>query len=140
MRFGKSMMLVGLLMTFLCIGSARAEGELLNSMVEKLGRGVANVAFGPLELLMKPYDVNNEKGAIASLTYGVIKGVVYTVGREVTGAIDIVTFPVPLPGCPEDPMDAGWGYGPMMRPAWVVDVQHNAFNFFYNDQTIVDAQ
>ena len=140
MRFGKSMVLIGLLMTFLCIGTARAEGSLLNNMVEKLGRGVANVAFGPLELLMKPYDVNNEQGAIASLTYGVIKGVVYTVGREVTGAINIVTFPMPLPGCPEDPMDAGWGYGPMMRPAWVVDVQHNAFNFFYNDQTIVDAQ
>ncbi len=141
MKSGKHMILAGVLMTALFSSvNVSASDNLCNDIIQKLGRGVANVAFGPLELLIKPYDVNNEQGAIASLTYGVFKGVAYTIAREVVGVVDIVTFPAPLPGCTDDPMDTGWGYGPIMRPAWVVDVQHNAFNFFYNDQTIVDAQ
>lgn len=108
--------------------------------LEKLGRGVANVAFGPLELLIQPWDVNNDQGAIASLTYGVFKGIVWTVAREVVGVIDIVTFPFPLPECPMDELESGWGYGPIMRPAWVVDVDHNAYNLFYDDSPIVTAQ
>ena len=136
MKFGKQMVLAGVLMVALFGANVATAGN----PIEKLGRGVANVAFGPLELLMKPYDVANEKGNIAGLTYGVFKGVAYTIAREVVGVVDIVTFPVPLPGCTDDPLDAGWGYGPIMRPAWVVDVEHNAYNFFYNDQAIIDAQ
>lgn len=108
--------------------------------LEKLGRGIANVAFGPLEILMKPYDVNNQQGAIPALTYGVLKGVAFVVAREVVGVTDIVTFLVPLPGCGNDPQLEDWGYAPIMRPAWVVDLEHNAYNFFYNDQTILDAE
>ncbi len=103
----------------------------------KLGRGIANVAFGPLEILIRPYDVAQREGNIAALTYGVISGVGYTIAREVVGVIDIVTFPMPLPGCTEDPLDEGWGYGPMMRPAWVIDTDHNAFDFFYNDDSML---
>jgi len=105
-------------------------------IMEKLGRGIANVAFGPLEILIRPYDVAHEDGAIAALTYGVIKGVVYTVCREVVGVVDIITFPFPLPDCRFDPNDVGYGYGPIMRPAWVVDTEHNAFNFFFDNDSI----
>ena len=104
--------------------------------LEKLGRGVANVAFGPLEILIRPYDVTQEKGAIAGITYGVLKGVCYVVAREVVGVIDIATFYMPLPDCTDDPNDVGWGFGPIMRPAWVVDAEHNAFNFFFADDSI----
>ncbi len=112
----------------------------VNYPLEKLGRGVANVAFGPLELLMKPWDVNQNQGAIASLTFGVFKGVAWTIAREVVGVVDIATFLVPLPGCPMDPLESGWGYGPIMRPAWVVDIEHNAYNLFYDDSAIVTAK
>ena len=104
--------------------------------LEKLGRGVANVAFGPLEILIRPYDVNQQMGAIPSLTYGVFKGIACVVARECVGVTDIVTFYMPLPGATDDPEDSGWGYGPLMRPAWVVDMEHNAFNFFYPDEAI----
>lgn len=107
--------------------------------LEKLGRGIANMAFGPLEILIRPYDVNRDKGAIPALTYGVLKGVAYVVARECVGLVDIITFPMPLPDCTDDPQDVGWGYGPMMRPPWVVDIEHNAFNFFYPDEAIAGS-
>jgi len=108
--------------------------------VEKLGRGIANVAFGPLELLIRPYDTTNADGEIAGLTLGVIKGVCYTVCREAVGVTDIVTFPFPWPGHKDDPKDVGYGYGPLMRPAWVVDTEHNAFNFFFDDDSIATGE
>ncbi len=105
---------------------------------EKLGRGVANIAFCWGELLMKPYDVNKDKGAIAAVTYGVFKGIGFTVARVCVGVVDIVTFPMMLPNCPDDPNDSGWGYGPMMRPPWVFDIEHNPYNFFYDDTAIAE--
>ncbi len=119
------------------IDSAVMQRPLIDQMGEKLGRGVANVAFGALEILIRPYDVANEQGAIASLTYGIFRGLFFVVARELVGVLDILTFYMPLPGATWAPNDAGWGYGPYIRPAWVVDVEHNAFNFFFNEQTVV---
>ena len=51
--------------------------------------------------------------------------------------VDVVTFPFPLPDCPDDPAGFGAGYGPIMRPAYVVDIKHNAFNFVYDENSIV---
>ena len=106
--------------------------------VVKLGRGIANVAFSPLELLKQPYDVGQSMGAIPGITYGVLRGVCYTVARICVGVVDIVTFPMPLPGCTDDPEDYGWGYGPLMRPAWVMDLEHNPWGFFYDKSVVAD--
>lgn len=104
---------------------------------EKLGRGIANVAFGVCEVPMKMYDVTQEQGGIAGATYGPILGVGFFLARIGVGLTDIITFPVPLPGCTDDPHEIGWGYGPMMTPAWVVDRDHNLFNIFYSDTPIM---
>lgn len=119
------------------ISPAAADETWVMKPIEKLSRGIANVGFGPLEILMKGYDVTQDMGGIAGLTYGPLKGIAYTVAREVVGVTDIVTFPFPLPGCPDDPNDAGWGYGPIMRPAWVVDIEHNWGDFVYDSDMIV---
>ncbi len=111
-----------------------------SNMIMKLGRGIANIGFGPLELLIRPYDVSQRQGNVAALTYGVLAGVCYTVAREVVGVVDVVTFPIPLPGCTDDRLESGWGYGPLMRPAWVIDANHNAFSFFYNDDAMMTNQ
>ena len=69
MNFGKKLVLAGLLMAAMfCSVSAMAEETrvsrpIWDQMTEKLGRGIANIAFGPLELLIKPYDVANDDGA-----------------------------------------------------------------------------
>ena len=141
MKFGKTI-LASAIFAVMVIGastSQAADDPWIMKPVEKLGRGIANVAFGPLELLMKGWDVTQEQGGIAGVTYGPLKGVCYVIAREVVGVVDIVTFPFPLPGCPDDPNDAGWGYGPIMRPAWVVDIQHNWGDFVYDSNAIVSS-
>lgn len=141
MRFGKSVV-ASVIFAVMMIGvsvQAAPDDPWVMKPVEKLGRGIANVAFGPLEILIRGWDVTQELGGIAGITYGPLKGVAYCIAREVVGVIDIVTFPVPLPDCPEDPEGFGAGYGPIMRPAWVVDIEHNAFNFVFDDSSIVSS-
>ncbi len=133
-------LLAKLVLAFTLLSSANyvmgMEEAYESGMMDKLGRGIANVAFSPLELLIRPYDVSKEQGEIAGLTTGVIKGAVYTVCRIGVGVTDILTFPFPWPGSKDDPNDVGAGYGPLMRPAWVVDTEHNAFNFFFDNDSI----
>jgi putative exosortase-associated protein (TIGR04073 family) len=102
-------------------------------VARKLGRGITNVALGALEIPMRIYDVNEEEGGFAAVTYGVLKGICYFVAREVIGVVEIVTFPVPLPGATVDTHETGWGYGPLMRPEFVVDKRHDFYNVIYQD-------
>ena len=143
MKFGK-MSLIALIAVFsvVCAGNVSAaennEPQWLMRPLEKLSRGVANVAFSVFELPMQWAVVSREDGGIAGITYGTLKGVCYVVARVAVGVTDVVTFPVPLPDCPDYPDDAGWGYGPIMRPAWVIDVAHDWNNFVYADEAIVN--
>ena len=143
MKFGKTLLLA--VMLAFCAMQVRADeeknventvGHWVMPPVEKLGRGIANCAFGPLELPMKWHDTTFEYGGIAGLTYGTLKGVVYVIMRELVGVIDIITFPFPLPGCPRERGGYGWGYGPILRPAWVIDADHDWWNFVYDDGTM----
>ncbi len=143
MKFRKTILasvFLGAIMVGATISPAGAEDVWVMKPVEKLGRGIANVAFGPLEIFMKWNDVTQDAGGIAGLTYGTLKGVSYTVAREVVGVVDIATFLIPLPGCPNDRNDAGWGYGPIMRPAWVVDIEHNWGDFVFNTDSYVSGE
>jgi putative exosortase-associated protein (TIGR04073 family) len=106
--------------------------------IRKFGRGISNVAFGVLEIPIRAYDVNFEEGGIASVTYGTLKGIAYFVARECVGVVEIVTFPIPLPGTPDDPHDVGWGTGPIMQPEWIVDTDHNAYNIVYQKSSTMD--
>jgi putative exosortase-associated protein (TIGR04073 family) len=139
MKHSKKILVVLFIFSFCLVNQCFAQEQ--ESMTpsgpfEKLGRGIANIAFGPLELVQQPLEVAQDKGNIAALTYGVLRGVGMTVARALVGVTDVVTFLMPLPGCTDDPEDVGWGYGPMIRPAWVIDREHNAFNFFYDDNAL----
>ena len=140
MKFGKTLLLA-VMLTF-CAMQVRADeeksiGQWIMPPIEKLGRGIANCAFGPLELPMKWYDTTFEYGGIAGLTYGTLKGVVYVIAREVVGVVEIITFPFPLPGCPNDPMGYGAGYGPILRPEWVITPETNYYNFVYSKGSLI---
>ena len=114
----------------------KGENVIMRPM-KKLGRGIANVVFSPFELPMKWWDVQNDMGGIAGITYGTLKGVCFIIVRVGVGLTDIVTFPFPLPNCPDNPDGFGAGYGPIMRPAWVIDVNHDWNNFVYGRQAVV---
>ena len=141
MKFSKTF-LVTLFVSVVMIGgsfSAKAADDAwIMRPMEKLGRGITNVAFCFLEIPMKWSEVSSEKGGLAGLTYGTLKGVCYTVARVGVGVVDIITFPFPLPDCPDDLEDVGWGYGPIMTPAWVVPVGGDWNNFVYSDEAIVN--
>ena len=87
-------------------GPARADDPMT-----KLGRGVTNLATGPGEYIVQ-FEAGTEEGNIfANLVYGIVRGTMYAAAREVTGAYDVVTFPIPLPA----------HYAPIMEPATVFD-------------------
>lgn len=142
MKLSKSIF-VAIVLGIMTIGAspvmADSENPWILRPIEKLGRGIANVAFGPLELPMKWYDVNAEMGGIAGITYGTLKGVAYVIAREVVGVVDIITFPFPLPNCPDTKDGFGAGYGPIMYPAWVVDVNHDWWNFVYDNNSMASS-
>ena len=101
--------------------------------IRKLSRGIVNVAFGALEVPMNMVDTNEEEGGIAAVVYGTLKGVTMCVAREFVGVLEIVTFLMPLPGTTSDPHESGWGYGPIIRPEWVVSPGRDWSNFIYPD-------
>ena len=70
-----------------CAGSAYAQ-----TPIRKLGRGIANMFTGFLELPQGIVDVAEEEGAAAAVTYGVTKGVAMSVLRTGVGMYEIVTF------------------------------------------------
>jgi len=79
--------------------------------LRKLGRGLANVVFGIVEVPNQVTKVTAEHGGGAGVTYGVGKGLVRWIGRELTGAFEVVTFLVPVPR----------GYKPIMKPEFPDD-------------------
>jgi putative exosortase-associated protein (TIGR04073 family) len=139
MKFGKTLLLAAVLAFGSLQVQAVQDGDnWLMWPLEKLGRGIANCAFGPAELPMKWYDVSFQSGGIVGLTYGTLKGVAYVIGREVIGIVDIITFPFPLPNCPNERDGYGAGYGPIFRigAEWVVDADHDWWNFVYDRNTM----
>ena len=142
MKFGKSFLVAACVAVavFGFVSGVRADDAdpVIMRPVQKLGRGISNVAFSVFEIPMKWSEVTNEQGGLAGITYGSLKGVCYTVARIVVGVVEVVTFFAPLPGCPNYPDDIGWGYGPIMKPEWVVPVSKDWNNFIYSNETIIN--
>ncbi len=112
------------------------KGAIILKPLEKLGRGISNVAFGVLEVPIQMHKVTNRAGGIAGLTYGTLRGAAFFIARVCVGVAEIVTFPIPLPNCPETPDGYGPGYGPIMYPAWVVDVENDWWSFVFDRDSI----
>lgn len=80
---------------------------------KKLGRGLANILTGWIELPKNIYDTSVEDNPLAGLTIGLAKGVGMTIVRTGAGIYEVVTFPFPIP---ED-------YGPVLEPEFVFSEQ-----------------
>lgn len=76
---------------------------------KKLGRGLANVLTGWVELPKNIYDTSVEENVLSGLTMGLAKGVGMTIVRTGAGVYETVTFPFPIP---ED-------YQPVLEPEFV---------------------
>lgn len=62
---------------------------------EKLGTGIVNVVTGFVEIPKNMIIESDEKGVAYGVTIGFITGIVQSVGRTLTGALDIITFMIP---------------------------------------------
>lgn len=124
--------------TVITVAFMTAGSSFAGDPIRKMGRGFCGLAFGALEIPLAWGDVQKEEGGIASITYGTFRGFARFLAREGVGLTETVTFLMPLPGCPDDPRDAGWGYGPIMTPEWIVDTDHNYYSIFYNDSAVMN--
>lgn len=76
----------------------------------KLGRGIVNVLTGWVEI---PKNIATEwrrTDPFSGFVVGTIKGIGWTIGRTISGAYDIITFPVPVPK----------EYKPLMEPEYIL--------------------
>ena len=64
-----------------------------NNAIRKLGSGLSNVAYAPIEFFQEIHNINAERGPIEALTYGSVLGLINTVDRIAVGISEILTFP-----------------------------------------------
>jgi putative exosortase-associated protein (TIGR04073 family) len=100
-----SFLLVSILALSLTASAGTDDPPSGQNALRKLGRGIANVLFGIVEVPNQITKAAAEHGG-GGIPYGIGKGFVRWFGREVTGVYDVVTFPVPFPK----------GYKPIMKP------------------------
>lgn len=82
-------------------------GNYFTRSVDRLGHGIGNIAYSVLEI---PYRIGTElerTNPVSAVTAGSIKGVAWFGLRAVAGAIEVVTFLIPMKPLIRD-FDAGW--------------------------------
>lgn len=95
----RKMILLAVILTFMVsvVSPVLAAEPVHGDPLRKLGRGLSNCATFPIEIPNQISKTNNLDGAMAALTYGVVKGLTMTVFRAVVGVYEVATFPIPLP-------------------------------------------
>ena len=80
-----------------------------DAILRKLGRGIANVATCPAELIRVPTLVGREDGYLAAMTVGILQGAWQMLMRGGAGIVEVATFYAEIPK----------GYAPLVRPEFV---------------------
>ena len=86
-----------------------AQGDVIEKMGKKLGRGIVNIATGWIKIPKNIYDTSVESNPFLGITFGTLKGAGMTVVRTGAGAYDVVTFLFPMPK----------DYAPILEPEFV---------------------
>jgi len=81
--------------------------------IQKLARGITNVATGWVEIPKEIGRSVEKSGDFAGLVVGPFKGIAKAIGRTVVGVYEAVTFLIPLPR----------RYEPVIEPAYVFENQ-----------------
>lgn len=105
-----SLLVVALVLPF-CVHADSEDAPKGHNALRKLGRGLANIAFGLVEVPNQVTKTTSEHGGGAGITYGLGKGLLRWVGRTLVGVYEVATFPAPLPK----------GYKPLMKPEFPIE-------------------
>lgn len=94
----KKLLAVALLAAFALHARADIQDPPANDQgpTRKLGRGLANMAFGMAEIPVTIAVVDKEEGNAAAAGYGVVRGTGRAFARFGVGFYEAVTFPFPL--------------------------------------------
>jgi len=84
-----------LLLTSIACAGVHSEDE--DTALHKLGRGLAGMTTGFLELPGNIVAVNRDQGGAAAATVGFARGLGMIPVREVVGVYEFVTSPIPVP-------------------------------------------
>lgn len=84
-----------LLSTVPQIYAASIESE--GTPIRKLQRGFVNIALSPIEISNQWAKVANKEAAIPTWFTAGGTGILFMVGRALTGVYEMVTFPIPVP-------------------------------------------
>jgi len=79
------------------------------SPTTKLGRGIANIITGWVEIPKRIAETSNTEGMAAGLTWGLLRGMGHGFVRTAAGFYEFFTFPFPAP--PD--------YEPVIQPEFV---------------------
>ncbi len=77
-----------------------------DSALRKFGRGGTNLTLGVLAIPGQMVQTTRESGPFLGLTWGLVKGVGYTVASEAVGLFELFTTPFETPP----------GYKPILKP------------------------
>lgn len=91
----KNLLLLSLLLAAPFSGRADLQLPPKPTMMEKLGRGIANVTLAASELLDSNYELLQEKGPTYAYTVGIARGVSRVIMDTGVGAIEVATFFIP---------------------------------------------
>lgn len=81
----------------------------IDGMLTKLGRGIADIATSPLELIRTPAIVSHRAGYLAGGSIGLAQGAWRAIQRAAVGVFEVATFYAEIPP----------GFQPIMKPEFV---------------------
>lgn len=96
---------------FAAVLALSASAARADTAVDKLGRGVAGMTTGVLELPGNIKEESERNGAPYGATVGLAKGIGMTIARELVGVYEFVTAPIPVPH----------GFRPVLEPEFPWD-------------------
>ena len=105
---------LAILTTFLILAQpvfAATQMEPKGTMMRKFQRGFINLGLSPIEIRHELHLEKRKDAYLPSWVPGLFRGSAFMVGRALSGAYDLVTFPIPLPS----------GYEPLVYPELVTD-------------------
>ncbi len=120
-KLSLSLILSSLLIAFSSVAYSADVPQSYGSKVgHKALNGFANITTGILEIPKNVINTTNQSNIVYGVLGGLVKGVVNTGGRIVTGVVDLVTAPLPTkpivyPVYVWDDFDTDTSYGEVFR-------------------------
>lgn len=79
----------------LMLGSAAKAESYQSGLTNKLSQGLANIAFGFIEIPKNVINISSHQNIFAGMTWGIVRGVTHGVSRTLVGGVELLTSPIP---------------------------------------------